>query len=307
MFASTIVGAGAGATAALATVTSTAARVSLGGAFWTVALVSALAMTEAAAPAQHASRRSAGLRPCRCRDARRPGIRRLFDNLSLAREWANRREAYGAAFGEHLSLVGPSLAFALLMGVPLGIAAAGRPHLSRPIFTVLNLVQTIPSIALFGLLIGPLTALGDALPWLHDIGVTGIGFYPAVIALTLYGLLPIARSTEAGILSVPAAAIETARGVGMTKLQIPRVGFRSPRPAGPARGTARGHRATERPGRGRGADRRRRLRCVRVSRPRPDGDRSRPSRRVCRRSRSPSMPMDWLRLLTQLSLRATAP
>ncbi len=81
-------------------------------------------------------------------------------------------------------------------------------------------MQTIPSIALFGLLIGPLTALGAALPWLHDIGLTGIGFYPAVIALTLYGLLPIARSTEAGILSVPAAAIETARGMGMTRLQI---------------------------------------------------------------------------------------
>ncbi len=197
VFASAVAGAGAGATAALATVTSTAARVSLGGAFWTVALVSALAMTEALRRLNvHLGLRLA-FAAIVAVAVSALAFGGWFDNLSLAREWANRREAYGAAFGEHLTLVGTSLAFALLIGAPLGIAAAGRPRLSRPIFTVLNLVQTIPSIALFGLLIGPLTALGAALPWLHDIGLTGIGFYPAVIARTLYGLLPIARSTEA--------------------------------------------------------------------------------------------------------------
>ncbi len=77
VFASTIIGAGAGATAALATVTSSAARVSLGGAFWIIALVSALAITEALGRPQRASRPQADIRRRSCRGARRPRLWRL--------------------------------------------------------------------------------------------------------------------------------------------------------------------------------------------------------------------------------------
>jgi osmoprotectant transport system permease protein len=95
-----------------------------------------------------------------------------------------------------------------------------RRGLARRIFAVLSLIQTIPSIALFGLLIGPLTVLSDAIPALRDLGVRGIGYAPALIALVLYSLLPIARNTEVGFLGVPASVIDAARGMGMTRLQV---------------------------------------------------------------------------------------
>jgi osmoprotectant transport system permease protein len=104
--------------------------------------------------------------------------------------------------------------------VPLGIAAHRRPRSRATIFGALDIVQTIPSIALFGLLIGPLAALAGAFPALRSIGISGIGVAPAVIALTLYSLLPMARGAYAGLASVPESVIETARGMGMTKGQM---------------------------------------------------------------------------------------
>jgi osmoprotectant transport system permease protein len=136
------------------------------------------------------------------------------------REWANRREAYAAALAQHVQLVVVALAVALLIGVPLGVLTTVRRRLARRTFAILSLVQTIPSIALFGLLIGPLTALSEAFPWLREIAVRGIGFTPALIALVLYSLLPIARNTEVGFLGVPPAVVDAARGMGMTGFQI---------------------------------------------------------------------------------------
>jgi osmoprotectant transport system permease protein len=87
------------------------------------------------------------------------------------------------------------------------------------LFAILNLLQTVPSIALFGLLIVPLSALATAMPALGRLGIGGIGVAPAVIALVLYALLPVVRSTVAGISGVAAALIDAARGMGMTRHQ----------------------------------------------------------------------------------------
>jgi len=143
-----------------------------------------------------------------------------FDALSLAKEAANRHEAFIDAVSRHALLVGLSVAFAVAIGVPLGVAAYRRPRSRQAIFGSLDIVQTIPSIALFGRLIGPLAALAGAFPFLRDIGISGIGVAPAVIALTLYSLLPMARGAYAGLASVPPSVIETARGMGMTAGQI---------------------------------------------------------------------------------------
>jgi osmoprotectant transport system permease protein len=143
-----------------------------------------------------------------------------FDDLSLAREWASRRDVYAQAFGQHMALVGVSLALSIVIGVPLGIVAARDRRASARIFDALNIFQTIPSIALFGLLIGPLTALSTAAPLLRAVGVNGIGFTPAVIALVLYALLPVARNTDAAVRSIPMPLIESARAMGMAPLQI---------------------------------------------------------------------------------------
>jgi osmoprotectant transport system permease protein len=196
------------------------ASVSLGAAFWltiacaALALVDALRRTEAGATTQLltvaliiaalASMAEAG----------------LFDALSLAREYASRREAFAAATLRHLALVAGAIGPALLIGVPLALVALRRRRFEAALFAVLNLLQTIPSIALFGLLIVPLSGLASAVPALGAVGVAGVGPAPAIIALVLYALLPIARSTLEGIAGVPAATIDAATGMGMTRRQV---------------------------------------------------------------------------------------
>src|ERR1019366_7883723 len=123
-------------------------------------------------------------------------------------------------FGRHCLLAGSAVAAALAIGIPLGIVAARRPAVRGPVFTTLNLVQTIPSLALFGLLIGPLSMLGNAVPALGAAGVSGIGFTPAIIALVLYALLPIVRNTHAGIVGIDPAILESAVGMGLTRRQV---------------------------------------------------------------------------------------
>jgi osmoprotectant transport system permease protein len=139
-----------------------------------------------------------------------------LDALSLLKEHAQRNDVFQAALWRHLQIVGTTLVPALLLGVPLGLAAARRPRLAQPLFAVLNLIQTVPSIALFGLLIAPLAWLGQAWPgW----GLQGIGLLPAVIALTLYALLPIVHGVVSGLQQVPAAVIEAATGMGLSPRQ----------------------------------------------------------------------------------------
>ncbi len=212
--------AGAAATDRLAAAASSAARVSLGGAFWIVLVASSLSIAESLRHFRHAvwlhSLVGLGVFAVLALLA----AQGWFNDLSLVHEWSIRREEYNLALVRHIVLVLVSLALALIIGMPLGILASTRPQRSGRIFSVLNLIQTVPSIALFGLLIGPLTMLSDWLPVLRTLGVRGIGFTPALIALTLYGLLPIARNTEAGLKSVPPSAIDTARGMGMTPFQI---------------------------------------------------------------------------------------
>lgn len=105
--------------------------------------------------------------------------------------------------GEHLVLVAVSTFLAVAIGVPLGVLLTRRPRFARPILGFANVVQTVPSLALFGFLI-PLPLVG------------GIGGKTAVVALLVYALLPILRNTHAGILSVDPAVVEAAMGLGMT-------------------------------------------------------------------------------------------
>jgi len=116
--------------------------------------------------------------------------------------WERRAEILQLT-GEHLLLVAISTALAVCVGVPLGLALARRPRLARPVLGFAGVVQTIPSLALFGLLI-PLPLLG------------GIGARTAIVALVVYALLPILRNTYAGIRSVDPAIVEAATGLGMT-------------------------------------------------------------------------------------------
>jgi osmoprotectant transport system permease protein len=143
-----------------------------------------------------------------------------FDALSIAREYATRQQAFADALARHMTLVGASVGAALLIGFPLGVAAVRRPRLEGPLFGTLNILQTIPSIALFGLLIVPLSALVAAVPRLAALGISGIGMTPAIIALVLYALLPVVRNTLAGLAGVDSSAVEAALGMGLSGRQI---------------------------------------------------------------------------------------
>jgi osmoprotectant transport system permease protein len=117
-----------------------------------------------------------------------------------------RRADIAAQTVEHLLLVAVSLAIAAAIGVPLGIALSRKPSLASPVMGFANVVQTVPSLALFGLLI-PIPLIG------------GIGNTTAVVALVLYGLLPILRNTYTGIQSVEPSVVEAGLGMGMTDLE----------------------------------------------------------------------------------------
>ncbi|MBD2505755.1 MULTISPECIES: ABC transporter permease [unclassified Nostoc] len=108
---------------------------------------------------------------------------------------------------EHLFLVGIAIGIAILIGIPLGILITRKTYLRQPILGIANILQTIPSLALFGLLI-PVPIIG------------GIGAVPAIVALTVYSLLPIIRNTYTGITGVDPAIREAGRGMGMTDRQL---------------------------------------------------------------------------------------
>lgn len=108
---------------------------------------------------------------------------------------------------EHLWLVGTSTVFAALIGIPLGILIARRPALDKPVLGSANIIQTIPSLALFGFLL-PIPWLGERADRL------------AILALTLYALLPIIRNTHTGIRGVDPAVVEAGRGMGLTESQL---------------------------------------------------------------------------------------
>ena len=108
---------------------------------------------------------------------------------------------------QHLWLVAASIFFAVLIGIPLGILITRHPVLNKPILGGANIIQTIPSLALFGFLLPA--------PW---IGARADRL--AILALTLYALLPMIRNTYTGITGVDRAVVEAGRGMGMTDRQL---------------------------------------------------------------------------------------
>ncbi|HFZ8994145.1 TPA: ABC transporter permease [Citrobacter freundii] len=142
-----------------------------------------------------------------------------FDDLALLKEYANRQDIFDNALSQHLMLLAGTVLPALLIGVPSGIWCAFNPSRQGPVFAVLNIIQTIPSVALFGLLIAPLAGLVELFPWLRTVGVAGTGMTPALIALILYALLPLVRGVVAGLNQVPPQVLESARGMGMSSAQ----------------------------------------------------------------------------------------
>lgn len=127
--------------------------------------------------------------------------------MRLLEFWRTHASEFAALFTQHVMLVGLSTLTAVAAGVPIGILAARRPRLGAPIVWLANVVQTIPSLAMFGFLL-PLPLIG------------GLGARVAVFVLILYALLPIVRTTTAGLRSVDPVVVEAGTAMGMTPWQI---------------------------------------------------------------------------------------
>lgn len=150
----------------------------------------------------------------------------IWNELSIMKEYAGRADSFRAEAGKHVTLALGSLAAAIVVGLPLGVLCHRAPVVRDAILNVLNIVQTIPSIALFGLLIAPLGWIAANVPGATAIGIHGIGAAPAFVALFLYSLLPVVANTVVGLAGVPPGANDAARGVGMTDWQrLSRVEF----------------------------------------------------------------------------------
>ena len=204
----------------LAALASPTARTSLGAGAWVAIIAGFLAQAEATrALALKPLGRAAIFLACGLALAL-PFYLGWLDELALLREWRVKQDVFGDALWQHGEIVLGALAPTLIFGLPLGFLAHRRAAVRGPLLASLSLIQTIPSIALFGLMMAPLSALGDAWPWLRDIGVRGVGLTPAILALTLYALLPVVRNTVSGLDSAPAAVKEAARGQGMTTAQV---------------------------------------------------------------------------------------
>lgn len=143
-----------------------------------------------------------------------------LEPVAMVQEYRNRSDRVLQEFATHLHLAFAAVSAAIVIGVPLGVLAWKRRLLDRPVFALVNTIQTIPSLALFGLMIAPLALVSRQFPILRAMGVQGIGTAPALIALTLYALLPIVRNTYTSLAVIPAAVVEAGRGMGMSRRQL---------------------------------------------------------------------------------------
>lgn len=198
---------------------NTFARVSPGGAFWLTGFAFALLIADALT-----RRRLGPLARVGILGLVAAGIGALlwsgaWNDLSILKEYGNRASAFWSDAQRHLVLAFGSVAAATIAGIPLGILAQRVRSIRAFVLNTLNMVQTIPSIALFGLLIAPLAWVAATYPMARALGISGIGATPALIALFLYSLLPIVSNTVVGLETVPPAAVDAAKGMGMTNGQ----------------------------------------------------------------------------------------
>ena len=127
-----------------------------------------------------------------------------MNGRSLIEEFWERAPEVLTETGAHMGMVGVSVLLAVLIGLPLGVWAAGSPRVRGPILVIVGSLQTIPSIAMLTLFLIAFDLFGKS---------------AAIASLTLYGLLPIVRNTVAGVGSVPGDVVEAAIGIGMTRWQ----------------------------------------------------------------------------------------
>jgi osmoprotectant transport system permease protein len=143
-----------------------------------------------------------------------------LNGFSVLQEYQNRSGRFLRELGTHLFLSGTAVGIAAIIGIPLGVWAYRSGRSEKGIFLVVNSVQTIPSLALFGIMVAPLSFLSQNVPVLRELGIRGIGNTPALIALSLYALLPVTRNTFTSLEIIDKSMLDAGRGMGMGPPQL---------------------------------------------------------------------------------------
>ncbi len=140
--------------------------------------------------------------------------------IGIVKEYQNYKSTFNAEFIRHLTLALSSGVIAILPGILMGYWAYKYPKSSEGILSVVNLFQVAPTLSLLGLIMIPLSLLSKQFPFLKSLGISGIGFAPAFIVLTLYALMPIVANAYAAFKQLDPAVLESAKGMGLTSRQI---------------------------------------------------------------------------------------
>ncbi|WEO65313.1 ABC transporter permease [Rhizobium rhizogenes] len=199
---------------------STVARITPGGAFWVLLAVIGLVISDALVKLRLSPWLRVGslaLYAALLGVIFKSG---LLDNLSIMKEYANNTDKFWNEGLGHVFLALGSVAIAIILALPLGIFCYWQPRLRAVVLRALSLVQTIPSLALFGILMPPLGYIAAHVPFAATIGVKGIGTAPALVALVIYSLLPIVANTVVGLAGVDPSVRDAAAGMGLTRRQI---------------------------------------------------------------------------------------
>jgi osmoprotectant transport system permease protein len=144
----------------------------------------------------------------------------VFQSFSIAREFDANSSRFYAETINHLLISYGSVSGAVLFGVPAGYFSFKNKSSGKKIFYVLSIIQTIPGIALFGILMVPLAFLAKYFPFAEAAGISGTGTAPAVCALFLYSLLPIVKNTYEAFEDIDFSVTEAGRGMGMKNHEI---------------------------------------------------------------------------------------
>lgn len=143
-------------------------------------------------------------------------------DLGIMREYANWAERFWTETATHLTFTAVGVVLALAIGSAIGILAFRYAALEKPLLTGVSLLQTIPGLAMIGILFGPLNWVSQRFPSLRALGVGGLGWAPVITALTLYALLVVVHDVVVGLRGVSPEAVDAARGMGMTSNQLMR-------------------------------------------------------------------------------------
>ncbi len=195
------------------------ARVSLGSGFWCLLAILLLLAADALSALSPGPLMRAGLLVAAIIALVLVLWSGALADLSIYREYISRHDAFFDAAQRHLGLAFGSLMVAAITGFPLGVFCHHNEGLRGSVLPVLSFLQTIPSLAMFGIMIPLLAWVSSTIPGAKELGVAGIGFLPAFLALVIYSLLPVVANTVAGLEATPPVTLDAARGMGMTRQQ----------------------------------------------------------------------------------------